>query len=296
MCDGVTSPLVSIICNTYNHVHYIRQCLDGFLMQKTDFPIEILVHDDASTDGTTDVVREYEAKFPHLIKPIYQTENQYSKGVKVSYVYQYFRARGKYMALCEGDDYWTDPLKLQKQVDFMEKNPEYVMCSHCFDVMLQRSGVLEKKESINDYAYSLKDLVNGIWPAQTLTVLLRSTVLTINKPFISGDVALFYFLLKCGPGMYLKDNMATYRIHDGGVWGGVLGVDRVRGAFDVRLSIYELERTDDAAKYILSVFKNPIPKGWYIKECKQFVRVLKILLKHFNPLIVLKYVIINYFS
>ena len=91
-------------------------------MQKTDFPFEILIHDDASTDGTADIIREYEAKYPDIIKPIYQTENQYSKGIKVSQVYQFPRAKGKYIALCEGDDYWTDPYKLQKQVDFRSES------------------------------------------------------------------------------------------------------------------------------------------------------------------------------
>ena len=110
------SPLVSITCLTYNHAPYLRQCLDGFVMQKTSFPIEILIYDDASEDGTQDIIREYERKYPDLIKPIYQTENQYSKGVKVEFVYNYPRAKGKYIAFCEGDDYWTDPNKLQKQI------------------------------------------------------------------------------------------------------------------------------------------------------------------------------------
>jgi glycosyltransferase involved in cell wall biosynthesis len=118
-------PLVSICCITYNHEKYIQQCLEGFLIQKTTFLFEILIHDDASTDRTADIIREYETKYPDIIKPIYQTENQYSKGVIVSAVYNWPRAKGKYIALCEGDDYWIDSYKLQKQVDFMEANPEY---------------------------------------------------------------------------------------------------------------------------------------------------------------------------
>ncbi|MFK2352270.1 glycosyltransferase family 2 protein [Bacteroides fragilis] len=109
-------PLVSICCITYNHVAHISQCLDGFLMQKTTFIFEILIHDDASTDGTADIIRKYVAKYPHLIKPVYQVENQYSKGVKIMSTYNYSRARGKYIALCEGDDYWIDPLKLQNRL------------------------------------------------------------------------------------------------------------------------------------------------------------------------------------
>ena len=122
------SPVVSVICCTYNHEPYIRQCLEGFMMQKTDFPFEVLVHDDASTDNTSSIVKEFEAKFPDIIKPIYQLENQYHKKIDILTTYLFSRAKGRYIALCEGDDYWTDPLKLQKQVDFLEQNPLYIQC------------------------------------------------------------------------------------------------------------------------------------------------------------------------
>lgn len=102
-------PLVSICCLTFNHEPYIRECLDGFLMQKTNFPFEVLIHDDASTDHTADIIREYEVQYPNIIKPIYQNENQYSKGVRVTWTFQFPRAKGKYIAMCEGDDYWTAP-------------------------------------------------------------------------------------------------------------------------------------------------------------------------------------------
>ena len=137
------SPLVSITCLTYNHAPYLRQCLDGFVMQKTSFPIEILIYDDASEDGTQDIIREYERKYPDLIKPIYQTENQYSKGVKVEFVYNYPRAKGKYIAFCEGDDYWTDPNKLQKQIDFLERHQEHVMCSHQYKLYFQKEKIMD---------------------------------------------------------------------------------------------------------------------------------------------------------
>ena len=104
--------LVSISCITYNQAHFIRQCLDGFLMQKTTFSFEVLIHDDASTDGTTEIIREYESKYPEIIKPLYEKENQWTKGRRGSAVFNYPRAKGKYIALCEGDDYWIDPLKL----------------------------------------------------------------------------------------------------------------------------------------------------------------------------------------
>lgn len=128
-----TKILVSIVCITYNHEAYIRQCLDGFMKQKTNFAFEVLIHDDASNDKTADIIREYEIKYPNIIRPIYQTENQYSKGISIGKTFLYPRAQGKYIAECEGDDYWTDPFKLQKQVDFLEANEDYGMIHTYFD-------------------------------------------------------------------------------------------------------------------------------------------------------------------
>ena len=123
MNKNVSNIAVSIVCNAYNHERYIRSALDGFVMQKTTFPFEVLVHDDASMDGTAGIIREFEMKYPEIIKPIYETENQYSKCDGSLARIQYGRVKGKYIALCEGDDYWTDPLKLQKQFDALEANP-----------------------------------------------------------------------------------------------------------------------------------------------------------------------------
>ena len=103
-------PTVSICCITYNHAPYIRSALDGFLMQETDFAYEILIHDDASTDGTADIIREYTARYPDIIKPILREENQYSKGISNISIFNFPRARGEFIAMCEGDDYWTDPI------------------------------------------------------------------------------------------------------------------------------------------------------------------------------------------
>lgn len=120
---------VSIICNTFNHDKYIKQALESFLMQLVNFNYEILVHDDASTDDTTKILREYEIKYPDLIKVIYQSENQYSKGISVNQ-YNTSRSIGEYIAICEGDDYWLDPYKLQKQVDYLDQNPKCLLVVH----------------------------------------------------------------------------------------------------------------------------------------------------------------------
>ena len=122
------TPLVSIRCITYNHEPYIGQALDGFLMQRTTFPFEIIVHDDASTDKTADIIRRYESKFPKIIKPIYETENQYSKHDGSMTRIVNAALRGKYVAFCEGDDYWIYESKLQEQIEFLEKNQEYGLC------------------------------------------------------------------------------------------------------------------------------------------------------------------------
>ena len=122
--------MVSIVCTAYNHAAYLRDALDGFLAQKTDFPVEILVNDDASTDGTAAILREYAHRYPERIRPFYQEKNLYSQGINLYDAVLYPAARGRYIALCEGDDYWTDPQKLQLQVDFLEAHPEYSACVH----------------------------------------------------------------------------------------------------------------------------------------------------------------------
>ena len=125
----MTEIKVSIICSVFNHGKYIRRCLEGFVSQKTNFNYEVLIHDDASTDNSAQVIREFEEKYPEIIKPIYQTENQFSKKIPINITYQFPRVKGKYIAICEGDDYWVDEYKLQKQVDYMDAHPD---CTFCF--------------------------------------------------------------------------------------------------------------------------------------------------------------------
>ena len=122
--------MVSVICTAYNHEKYIRDALEGFVMQKTNFKYEVIIHDDASTDKTADIIREYAAKFPNIIVPIFQKENQHSKKISITNTFIVPKIRGKYIAICEGDDYWTDQNKLQRQVDFLEANDEYIACAH----------------------------------------------------------------------------------------------------------------------------------------------------------------------
>jgi glycosyltransferase involved in cell wall biosynthesis len=280
-------PVVSICCLTYNHILYIRQCLDGFMMQKINFPIEILIYDDASTDGTQGIIREYEKKYPDIIKPIYQKENQYSKGIKVSLVYNYSRAKGKYIALCEGDDYWTDPYKLQKQVDFLESHPDYVMCSHRFNQYIQEKELLEEEQD-KDFKgadYDLKNLIGGKWLTQTLTVMYRRSALDLKRYAAYGmsmDMILFYELLRNGKGYCFPDIMAVYRLHNGGVWSEVSLNTRRLVEFKARLAIYKVEKSDDAATFILYQFAKAMSRIWMLKQWRMFLNVIGILKKHYG--------------
>jgi glycosyltransferase involved in cell wall biosynthesis len=189
-------------------------------MQKTNFNYEVLIHDDASTDNTANIIREYEAKYPDIIKPIYQTENQYSKGVGVTRVYQFPRALGKYIALCEGDDYWTDPLKLQKQVDFLEGNPKFSMSFHNA-IILDEITKSEKLFCHLDQKKitSISDLIQK-WYIPTASIVFRKSFLSIPdwyKNIINGDYALEFLLAEKGPIGYIYDIMSVYRITHKGI-------------------------------------------------------------------------------
>ena len=217
--------IVSIQCLVYNHEPYLRQCLEGFVMQKTNFKFEAIVHDDVSTDGSAKIIAEYAAKYPDIIKPIYETENQYSKrdGSLERIINE--ACHGKYIALCEGDDYWTDPLKLQKQVDFLEANPDYTMCFHNAIEHFQSQNIPDKLFSkINDLDYD-SDSILVNWIVPTCSVIFRRSVLDSRqyqsvqqcREFIYGDAPLFVTCADLGKIRGMSDVMSVYRRHQGGV-------------------------------------------------------------------------------
>ncbi len=217
-------PLVSICSLVYNHEPYLRQCLDGFVMQQTSFPFEVVIHDDASTDGSAAIIREYATRYPNIFVPIYQTENQYSQGKKVSSTFVFPRARGKYIALCEGDDYWTDPLKLQKQVDFLEANPEYSMCFHSANVFCQSSGQYNDLFAyVQDREYEGVEFIKK-WTVPTASVCFRRNVIDSelyqavrkNPYFVYGDLILFLSCASLGRIRGLSSMMSVYRRLDNG--------------------------------------------------------------------------------
>lgn len=282
------SPKVSICCLTYNHAPYIRQCIDGFLMQKTTFSFEILIHDDCSTDGTTEIIREYETLYPNIIKPLYEDENQWVKGRRGNTVFNFPRAKGKYIALCEGDDYWTDPYKLQKQVDFLEAHPKYVMCSHRFK-MFNQDNCLDEEDGCkglsNGIDYDINTLVHGSWYFHPLTVMFRLDALDLieyKRYKISMDAVLFFHILKKGKGYMLPDIMGVYRIHSGGVWSGVTYKNKLKNEFQARIGIYEVEQSYEAAFFIRNQFTKWIPRVWMLKEWKLMLKSFKFIKRHFG--------------
>lgn len=218
-------PLVSVCCLTYNHKNYIKKALDGFVMQKTNFSFEVLAHDDASTDGTAEILREYEIKYPDLIKPIYQVENQYSKKqgpISVRFVYP--KARGKYIALCEGDDYWIDENKLQIQIEYLENNPECSLCMHAaLKVNKDGKSISKIRPYKENHLYAIDEVIcpNNLVPP-TASMVFRKDLLKLQPNFFTetpvGDTPLKLFLATQGPVFYIDKIMSAYRVCAVGSW------------------------------------------------------------------------------
>ena len=215
---------VSVICNAFNHGKYIRDALNGFVMQKTDFKFEVLVHDDASKDDTADIIREFEAEYPDIIKPIYQTENQYSKNVWITDVYQLRRSKGKYIAISEGDDYWTDPDKLQKQYDALEAHPEIDICVHASTLVNASdgsvSGTVEHSSEVTVIPVE-KVIEGGGDFVSTNSIFVRREILVDRRKFV--DVCPLDYTYQIsgsikGGMLYLPDNMSAYRVSVPGSW------------------------------------------------------------------------------
>ena len=263
----MSDPLVSISCITYNHVNFIRDAIESFLMQKTDFPLEVLIHDDNSTDGAEDIIREYEKKYPDIIKPIYETENQWNKGIRGSLAFNFPRARGKYVALCEGDDYWTDPLKLQKQVDFLEKNPEYSMCFHPVRVFFEdkeEDDVILPAEK-DPSKFTKEELIkkNFIF---TNSVMYRKLNYDNMPKVIPGDWYMHLYHAKFGKIGFIDRVMSAYRRHSGGLWwDSYKNMDKIHlkhgvQEFNFHKKVYE-NFTDKSKEYFES---KVLPFGRYL--------------------------------
>lgn len=218
--------MVSICCLTYNQEKYIRQTLDGFLMQECDFKYEIIIHDDASTDNTPNIIKEYELKYPDIIKPIYQSENQYSKGVSISTDIVYSLVKGRYVALCEGDDYWIDSSKLQKQVDAMEMNTDCHICLHrvCgVNSLGEQIDIMYPNFNLDSGVFSGEQLLDYIctneYVFQTSSYFMRKIDLlnysrcipNFKKVAATGDTPYLLYFSTLGSVYYINKVMSCYR-------------------------------------------------------------------------------------
>ena len=273
-------PLVSIQCLVYNHEPYLRQCLDGFVMQKTNFKFEAIVHDDVSTDGSAAIIREYAEKYPDIIKPIFETENQYSKRDGSLDRIMHEACKGKYIALCEGDDYWIDPLKLQKQVDFLEQHSEYVLSHTSFSYLIEynnneiRNTDAETVKNLNIINNDVDNIVAYIlnyneYRIQTPTVLFRRDVYhAIQKDkvcqkeplFMMGDTPLWVRLCQYGKIHFLQDCTAIYRAHFGSACRSVNKIEKMR--FD--LSCAEMRMYFSSLYNIKKSYKHKLENDYNI--------------------------------
>lgn len=209
---------VSISCMVYNHEKYIQKTLEGFISQETSFEFEVIVHDDASTDNSASIIKEYAEKYPTIIKPVFQIENKYSTGIKVADKYVFPLMKGEYIALCEGDDYWSDPHKLQKQVDFLDSHQEYVACVHNtlkLDMWHGTSEIMYNRGKDCDLLF--KDTVSGGSSCyHTSSLMYRRSIREsfpnyMKKSWLVGDYPMAMFLTTIGKVRYLNDVMSVYR-------------------------------------------------------------------------------------
>ena len=227
--DSNTSggPLVSVIVVTFQHSRYIRKCLDGIVMQVTDFPIEVIVGEDSSTDDTREICIEYAEKYSDKIRLfLHNRENNIvidgRPTGRFNFLYNLSKSKGKYIALCEGDDYWTDPLKLQKQVDFLEANEEFSGCFHNTLKFNETEGKLQPipYRTYDKKKFTFKDTISEISPFHTSSFLFRNDALFFlddYKNIQSGDMALFSTIAMSGYLFLIDELMSVYRINTGGL-------------------------------------------------------------------------------
>ncbi|MDN7244595.1 glycosyltransferase family 2 protein [Planococcus shenhongbingii] len=215
---------VSIACMTYNHESYIAETIESFLMQETDFNYEILIHDDASTDRTQEIIRQYEQKYPDIIKPIYQVENQFSQNIIVEYI-NHRRAKGKYIAFCEGDDYWTHPEKLQKQVEYMEAHPETSMCIHAAKRVEAKTKrkIADIRPFKESKVMTVEEVIEGGGDFfATNSMIYSREKLAIWPEFyfngVVGDYPMVIFGALQGEFYYMDEDMSSYRVNSEGSW------------------------------------------------------------------------------
>ncbi len=258
--------LVIIACTTYNQKKFLKETLKGFLIQKTSFPVEIIIHDDASTDGTKEIIQEYEKNYKHIIKPIYQTENQYTKKIDIVKKFIYPLLNAKYIAICEGDDYWTDPLKLQKQVDFLEQNEEYGLIYTEINRVDEDGSIVESrffKNHITSFCENFEDyLVHAPFMAPCTWLFRKSLYKERNKKYNVADLPLLLDIAAHSKIHKLDDVTAHYRV----LSNSASHFTKLHSSYSFIKGIYLIQK-DYAEKYNVSEeIKNTIRLNFALKS------------------------------
>ncbi|WP_193039075.1 glycosyltransferase family 2 protein [Pseudoalteromonas nigrifaciens] len=219
----IEKPVVSVLCNTYNQATYIEDAFRGFLIQKTDFVFEVIVHDDASTDGTSDIVRGYAARYPKIFKPVIQTENQYSQGKKIIGLSATY-AKGEYIAICEGDDFWIDEKKIQLQTNILRSNPQINLTVHnafITNAKVDSPNKVFGVQYFKDRIVSVKNvfIVDGQF-APTASYFFRNIKLDFLSEYPDAPVGDFLLEVFLGThGIYTSSEIqSVYRVGSDGSW------------------------------------------------------------------------------
>lgn len=246
---------VSIICLTYNHEKYIKRTLESFISQKTDFKYEVLIHDDASTDGTAEIIREYEKKYPNIIKPIYQKENQYSQKKPIVKKYILPLIKGKYIAFCEGDDYWTRDDKLQRQFEILENDSTCIMvCHNTMRVTVddKEIGCMIKKAS-NGYLLPENLIYKTDKNPHFSSLMYRVKLLKEERPaffkLTTGDNSIRYWALTKGKIYYIDEVMSAYRVNIPNSWTDRMSKNRDKRIIHTQNVINFLKQYDEYTDY-----------------------------------------------
>lgn len=288
-----SSTTVSIICITYNHEKFIAKAIDSFLNQVTTFPFEIILHDDASTDSTAQIIYEYQKKYPKIIKTILQKENQYKKKVKIT-LSVLPNAKGKYLALCEGDDYWLTNDKLEKQVRFLENNPNYYLTVS--NALVDNDGVVINREWRWDKKrvdFDVRDYIINLF-FHTSTICCRNRQIIWDKfdfsNVLQGDqlFVLFHSTPNCNKIKFFEEPMSVYRIHEGGVTATNINKNLKRSVNSLieileKFDIYSDRHYHDIITYRVKELQTL----FFIKDEKKIFKKLSIVIKNSN-------IVINY--
>lgn len=269
-------PKLSIACLAYNHRQFIEQTLRGFFIQKTNFPFHIVCYDDCSSDGTRRILRGYQQRFPNIIKLVFPEENQHSQGRRPYTDYLVPELSGEYVTCCEGDDYWTDPMKLQKQVDFLDRNPEYVLTTHDIRCIDENGNTLVEQYLPEYYKrdFSALELRLGWAGPVTQAILFRNVLKDYPPEYWKaelGDVFQASLLGAFGRSAYLPDvKPSIYRHHGGGIFSSLNEVgqwDRQADSFYWIYRYYQrIGRPLEARAFKLKLLEKHLRSiGW--REC-----------------------------